>query len=36
MGQVTARFPQEAITRAINNDPSWRLFNGYAADFHFD
>jgi hypothetical protein len=27
--------PQEDITYKVDEDPAWRLFRGYAADFHF-
>lgn len=33
--EVNNRFPQEDLTYEVDNDPKWRLFNGYATDFHF-
>lgn len=35
MTDVEASFPQEDISWKIHNDPTWRLFNGYAGDFGF-
>ncbi len=33
--EVKIRFPEENLTFEVDNDPTWRLFKGYAADFHF-
>ncbi len=33
--EVKIRFPHEDLTYEVESDPAWRLFNGYAADFHF-
>jgi hypothetical protein len=32
---VKARFPQEDLSLEVDDDPAWRLFRGYARDFHF-
>jgi hypothetical protein len=29
------RFPQESFSCSVEEDRGWRLFRGYAADFHF-
>lgn len=33
--EIKIRFPREGLTYEVGNDPTWGLFNGYAADFHF-
>ncbi|GGC61570.1 DUF695 domain-containing protein [Undibacterium terreum] len=33
--EVKNNFPREELTFEVDGDPFWRLFNGYAADFHF-
>ena len=35
MAGVSASFPQENISWKRHDDPTWRLFNGYANDFGF-
>ncbi|MGB3746579.1 MAG: DUF695 domain-containing protein [Rhodanobacter sp.] len=35
MDGVIARFPSEKLSWKLHDDPSWKLFNGYAADFGF-
>lgn len=35
MSDVESTFPQESISWKLHDDPNWRLFNGYAADFGF-
>jgi hypothetical protein len=30
------RFPQEALQHEVQEDPAWRVFRGYAADFDFE
>jgi hypothetical protein len=35
MSVIAARFPHENLSWKLHQDPAWRLFNGYAADFQF-
>ena len=35
MSGIEARFPQESLAWKRHDDPTWRLFNGYATDFSF-
>ena len=33
--EVKDRFPEEDLSYEVDDDPDWRLFRGYARDFHF-
>ncbi|GHT87059.1 hypothetical protein AGMMS49960_02410 [Betaproteobacteria bacterium] len=35
MSSIASKFQQESISWKLHDDPTWRLFNGYAADFQF-